>query len=140
MTVMWINLPSAIAVASIPEDTRRFILTSITSVPYLEAMLLLRNEPEQPWDSARVAQRLYLSETLAAQLLEELGSAGVLVMAEDATSSYCYRPASDELRRQIDRLADVYAKNLVEITALIHSSTNTIVQRFADAFKWRKDE
>ena len=30
----------------IPDTIRRFILTSINSVPYLEAMLLLRSAPE----------------------------------------------------------------------------------------------
>lgn len=126
--------------ASIPEDIRRFILTNIASVPSLEAMLLLRSEPERSWDSARLAERLYLSEKVAAQLLEELRSTGVLVLVTDSTSWYRYQPASPELRQLIDRLAGVYAKNLVEVTALIHSNTGSIVQRFADAFKWRKDE
>ena len=39
----------------------------------------------------------------------------------------------------IDRLADLYATHLVEVTHLIHSSLDRKAQQFADAFKWRKD-
>ena len=59
------------------DDIKRFILTSIPSVPYLEAMLLLRNQADEPWDSVRLAQRLYLSDKAAAALLDELHQAGV---------------------------------------------------------------
>src|SRR3569832_623955 len=41
----------------IPDDVRRFILASVPSVPYLEAMLLLRAEPELPWDKEALARR-----------------------------------------------------------------------------------
>lgn len=53
----------------IPEDVRRFILTSIISVPYLEALLLLRNAPNQWWESATVAQRLYIVRLVAYGLI-----------------------------------------------------------------------
>jgi hypothetical protein len=69
----------------IPEDVRRFILTSITSVPYLEAMLLLRNEPARSWDHGSVAQRLYISEKAAAEPLSDLCAAGFLVVTERET-------------------------------------------------------
>jgi hypothetical protein len=66
----------------IPKDIRRFILTSITSVPYLEAILLLRNEPQSPWDSQRLTQRLYISEKAGGELLSELHAAGFLAVTE----------------------------------------------------------
>ncbi|HSF32606.1 MAG TPA: hypothetical protein VLK82_19305 [Candidatus Tectomicrobia bacterium] len=122
----------------IPEDVRRFILTSIASVPYLEALLLLRNASDQSWDSARVAQRLYISEKAATELLSELYAAG-FVAATELETSYRYHPNSAELRQMIDQLAEIYAKNLVEVTNLIHSKIGKRAQQFADAFKWRKD-
>lgn len=124
---------------SIPDDVRRFVLTSISSVPYLEAMLLLRAHSAQAWDSASLAQRLYLGEKAAAVLLGELQEAGVLCRDENHSSSFRYRPATDELRSIIDRLAATYAVRLVPITHLIHSKTGKKAQHFADAFKWRKD-
>ena len=48
--------PNTVAMdnAAIPEDIRRFVLTSIPSVPFLEALLLMRAAPEQPWSRWRV--------------------------------------------------------------------------------------
>lgn len=123
----------------IADDIKRFILTSIPSVPYLEALLLLRNETDMPWNSARLAQRLYLSEKAAAALLSGLNDAGAIVA--DAHMPDCYRfcPVSDSLRVMIDKVANAYASHLVEVTHLIHSKTGKKAQQFADAFKWRKD-
>jgi hypothetical protein len=42
----------------------------------------------------------------------------------------------------LDSLAEVYAHHLVEVTHLIHSKGDKREQRaqkFADAFRWRKD-
>ena len=123
----------------IPEDVRRFILTSISSVPYLEALLLLRNAPNQAWESMTVAQRLYISEKAAIELLVELSAAGFIMVKESESALYRYHPRSEELRQMIDRLAETYAKSLVEVTNIIHSKTGKRAQQFADAFKWRKD-
>ncbi len=123
----------------IPDDVRRFIAASIPSVPYLEALLLLRSEPALPWSSKQVAQRLYMSEKIVDGLLADLHSDGMLMVADQATSTYRYCPDSDELRQVINLLADTYAKHLVEVTHLIHSKINKQAQQFADAFKWRKD-
>jgi len=124
---------------SIPEDLRRFVLTSIPSVPFLEALLLMRADPDHAWRRDTLARRLYVREKTAEDLLADLCTARIAVPCQDG-GAYRYAPIEAGMRERIDRLADVYAKNLVEVTALIHSNTTTIVQRFADAFKWRKDE
>lgn len=123
----------------IPDDVQRFILISIPSVPYLEAMLLLRNHADRDWDAKQVAQRLYMTEKAAAELLFELHGAGVLHAAAQEVPSYRYRPISEELAQMIDRLAQTYSSNLVEVTNLIHSKISKKAQQFADAFRWRKD-
>lgn len=123
----------------VPEDVRRFVLTSVPSVPYLEAMLLLRSEPDKPWHMAHVARRLYMSEKAVEQLLADLCAAQVLVAVNQDPPQYRYQPGSDELRDMITRVAEIYARNLVEVTDLIHSETSKKAQQFADAFKWRKD-
>jgi hypothetical protein len=122
----------------ISEEARRFILTSIASVPHLEAILLLRSETGA-WDSTRAAQRLYVSDKTAEQLLSDLYAAGILSMDQQETPLYRYAPSSDDLRQMIDLVAAAYAKNIVEVTNLIHSSTSKKAQQFADAFKLRKD-
>jgi len=123
----------------IPDDIIRFILLCIPSVPYLEAMLLLRSNSNLRWDCSQVAQRLYLSESAAQTLLSELHAGGMLEIVDPALALYRYQPKSDDLRCIIDQLADMYAKNLIGVTNLIHSKMNKKAQQFADAFIWRKD-
>lgn len=121
----------------IPEDIRRFVLTSIPSVPYLEALLLFHEAPTRPRDAAEVARLLYSSERATAPLLEALHEGGLL--RREAGTSYVYAPRDDVLRDTVDRLARVYVRDLVGITTLIHDATQKNAQRFADAFKLRKD-
>lgn len=123
----------------IADDIRRFILTSVPSVPYLEAMLLLRNEKGAPWDAARLARRLYLSEKVAEALLVQLHEAGVAQADAGFEGAFHFEPSSEALRDMIDRVAAAYAVHLVDITHLIHSATGRKAVQFADAFKWRKD-
>lgn len=122
----------------VPDDLRRFILTSIASVPHLEALLLLRGQPEREWDAESVARRLYIAEGAAGKLLEELCAIGALSAAA-ASPNYRYFPQNGELAAMIDRLAATYAVNLVAVSGLIHSKLDRQAQRFADAFTWRKD-
>ncbi|MFC7515199.1 hypothetical protein ACFQUU_09300 [Herbaspirillum sp. GCM10030257] len=123
----------------ITDDVRRFVLTSIPSVPYLEAMLLLRAEDTGDWDSVMLANRLYLSEKAAALLLTELHDAGILSHDAASPGRYRYAPTSEGLRQMIDQVAAAYSTQLVAMTNLIHSKSGRKAQQFADAFKWRKD-
>lgn len=125
---------------AIPEDIRRFVLTSIPSVPHLEALLLLRGAVG-PWSAAAVAERLYMGERPASVLLDDLCQSGMAMstIEEFAPTSYRYQPASELLRTTIDSLAEFYTRHLVEVTHLIHSKHDRKAQQFADAFKWRKD-
>lgn len=125
----------------IPEDIRRFILTSIASVPHLEALLLLRAGAAQDWLSSAVAERLYIGEKVAMHLLDDLTRAGMTALAgkRDGQFVYRYAPASPALGATIDQLADLYTRHLLDITHLIHSKMDRKAQQFADAFKWRKD-
>ena len=117
-------------------DLRRFILTSIPSVPYLEAVLLLRAEPQKEWDASQLARRLYVPERTGAELLEQLRSSGVGTTV--AATSVRYAPEA-ELANLLDRLAQAYATNLVTVTDLIHSRIDRRAQQFADAFRFRKE-
>ena len=124
----------------IPEDLRRFILTSVPSVPYLEALLLLRADPSQQWESAMLAGRLYTRERVAAELLAALCAAGIAQRCGPPAEHCCfYAPATAALRERIDLLAELYSRHLVEVTHLIHSSLDRKAQQFADAFRLRKD-
>lgn len=121
------------------DEMRRFVLTSIPSVPYLEAILLLRTEPTTGWDAPRVARRLYIGERQAAELLQSLADAGIAQAGDAAEGLFRYHPATPELALRLGQLAQAYAANLVGVTALIHSRIDKRAQQFADAFRLRKE-
>jgi len=122
---------------AVPDAVRRFILTSIPSVPFLEALLLLRSDPSRSWTPAHVAARLYVGDQDALELLQELHQAGMAERAEDG--GFLYRPRSGELAGTVDELARTYTRHLVGITDLIHSRLEKRARQFADAFRWRKE-
>lgn len=126
--------------AELSDDIRRFILTSVPSVPYLEALLLLRTDPDVGWDVRRLATRLYVAERQAAEVLTALTTAGVAQgEVQGETTLFRYAPATAELRERLDALAQAYSTNLVGVTDLIHFRIDKRAQQFADAFRLRKD-
>ena len=121
----------------IPDDVRRFILTSVPSVPYLEAMLLLRAGTGPDWQPPDLARRLYITQQKAEELLNQLAQAGFV--ANDG-QRWHWQPAA-EVSALVDRLAQIYANELVEVTELIHTREERRARQFADAFRLRrKDE
>jgi len=125
---------------SIPNDIKQFILESIESVAYLEALLLLRSKPDALWSSGAVANRLYIDQQQTAELLARLDADGFVTLGGEDDPVYRYQPATAHLQQMVDSLAEFYAKHLVPITNLIHSKPKNRVQEFADAFKLRRDK
>lgn len=123
----------------LPDDVRRFILTSIPSVPYLEAMLLLRQDPARGWAPAELARRIYVSEREAAAVLEQLEQRGVAGRLPAGGTLLHFVPASAELQARLAELADAYAHNLVGVTDVIHSRVDRRATQFADAFRIKKE-
>lgn len=122
----------------IPEDLRRFLLTSVPSVPFVEALLLLREGRGEPLETAHIARRLYMPEHGASVVLEQLAAAGIVERVVQGPSAYRFAP-HPELAAMVEHLADYYRSHLVEVTAIIHSRTSRKAHQFADAFKLRKD-
>jgi hypothetical protein len=123
---------------AIADDVRRFIHTSIPSVPFMEAMLLFKALPGQPVETRSIAERLYISEKQAAALVDQLREASVVSPVEGSPSTHRYAPPA-ELAATLDRVAHAYVDNLIGVTRLIHSRTERMAHQFADAFMIRKD-
>lgn len=117
----------------IPETIQRFILTSVDSIPHLEAILLLRYDPQKEWNAKMVAQSLFINEKQAETILDNLCSSQI---ASHHAGFYRYDPVPIGLKEKIDEMAHIYAKNLIEVTNLVHSKTLKQAQQFGDAFKW----
>ena len=125
------------AVEPIPEDLRRFILTSVPSVPFVEALLVYQAAGGAPVGVETVAARLYIAARTAADIVEQLVAARIVVPAAEA--GHRYEPGSPELGEIVQQLARFYRSHLVQVTELIHSRTLRRATQFADAFRIRKD-
>jgi len=126
----------------ISEDVRRFIL-ALPSVPHLEAILLMRRSVGASWQADALAKYLYITEEQAGSLLKDLCVAGICGFEPAAPARHFYRPDSAELAKLIDRLSDFYARNIIEVTNIIHANAqknhSKKIQQFADAFRLRKE-
>ena len=122
---------------TIPDAVRRFLLTSIPTVPHLETLLLLWREPAVHWSAGPVAARLYLGTTTAQGLLDDLVAAD-LVLADRDSGEYRARREPPSFVELIDELDRVYSRRIRDVTELIHSTLDRKAQDFADGFSWRK--
>lgn len=122
----------------LPDDVRRFVLASVASVPFLEALLLLRADTAASWTAAELSRRLYVAPALGDELLAQLRAAG-LATAGEREGTWRWNAAT-EMAPTIDELAHIYAENVVGVTELIHSRQERRAQQFADAFRLRKKE
>ncbi|HEX3756293.1 MAG TPA: hypothetical protein VHV26_14575 [Rhizomicrobium sp.] len=122
--------------AFIADDVREFILLHIDTVAQMEALLLLREDAGQNWTIREVARRLYVSDSAAGEVMGRLVSAG---LCAHAAESYRYDPGEPERRALIDRVAEAYSSYLIAVTAIIHDKSARI-QKFADAFRFRRDK
>jgi hypothetical protein len=122
----------------IPDDVYRFVLTSVPSVPYLEAMLLLRAKPTAPWTAEELAQRLFLPAALGEGLLAQLCDSG-LAAPGDVERTFRWNPGP-AMVPMVDKLAEIYAVNVVDVAALIHSRQERRAVEFADAFRLRRKQ
>jgi hypothetical protein len=123
----------------IPDELRRFILTSVPSVPFVEAMLLFMGRPGQALSVDEIARGLYVPLASAAQVVDALRDARIVKADPASAERSRFSPASAELEAMLRRLADFYARDLIGVTDLIHSRTARRAQAFADAFRLRKD-
>lgn len=122
----------------IPPDVRRYIVERIDSVAELETLVLLHSAPERRWTAEEVAQRVYVSIPMARALLARFAATGVF--REEGDGSHVYAPATDALRKLLDRLEQSYRKALIPLTQLIHSKPPSSLRDFADAFRVGKDK
>lgn len=123
----------------IPDDIRRYLLQCVPSVPYIEAVLLMRENLLIGWQPAQLAGRLYLNIDDAGNLLAKLQADGIVAPWNDVTVGFRYAPDSAELASVWDRLAVVYAHHLIEVSTLVHTKSASKARMLADAFVWKKE-
>jgi hypothetical protein len=118
-------------------EVDRFILERIDSVPHLEALLLLWRESERAWTSETLAKRLWVVPAVAKGILEDLVR-DQLLSPGTGLNEYRYQP-DPEKDRLLGWVDDIYRKEMIRISTLIHSKASSAVREFARAFRLKKE-
>jgi hypothetical protein len=119
----------------LPREVLDFVADKIDTVPQLEALLLLWENPTRGWACEELAARLYVGRDACATLLEALRRRELVEVAEGETPlRYRYRGAWDERGVVMQQVASAYRTQLVTIATLIHTKAPSSLREFARAF------
>jgi hypothetical protein len=119
------------------EALRRFIRSAFGSVWSLELLLVLRGDPRHGWTRAELIRTLRASEQVLTRSTADLEAAGLIALDGDGRARFA--PASPELEATVAKVADLYASRPGTVRRWIVGGDPDPVERFADAFRFRKD-
>jgi len=120
-----------------PSVVEDFVRRYIDSVAELEALLLASSDPSTSWDAPHFAERLYISQRAAADVLGSLHRKDFLSRDGEL---FRYAPASDGLAAAVAALASAYPRFLIPITQMIHAKPHAALRTFADAFRLKEED
>jgi hypothetical protein len=128
------------------QELLQFMLEYLETVPHLEAVLLIWQNQSTVWTPDELARRIYVSPAEGRSILEDFARHGMVRRTEASSShlssvtGYLYEPSWDAQRGLLPKLADLYRRQLVQVTKLIHSKGSSSVREFARAFQIKKDK
>ena len=122
---------------SIDRALDEFIQRELDSVPHLEALLLLWNSRPKQWSAQDMGAALYLNDSAARDILQNLTRRQLAARTDDET--YAYHSASSDRDVLLAALEATYRRNLIRISRMIHDKASPGVREFADAFRLKKD-
>jgi hypothetical protein len=123
----------------IPANVLQFIAERIDTVPQLEALLLLWENPQRAWTEEELAARIYVARPVAAQILQALERQNLVTEESTQSTQYRYNPQWDPSGAVMPEVAAAYRRHLVQLATFIHSRASTAVREFARAFDLKKD-
>jgi hypothetical protein len=122
-----------------PAELKSFIAQHVESLAQLEALFILRQDPQQAWQSSDLAQRLYITPEMCEGILVDLARRGFAVRGPEP-GAYHYHPQDPAADRLLGDLATLYQQRRVAVITEIYSKPVNRVQTFADAFRLRREE
>jgi hypothetical protein len=125
-----------VSVDSLPAEVVRFLNDRISSVPHLEALLIIW-ESNAAWSAQQLSARLYLDESATRVVLDDLQRQGLLLSEDGVRFGFDARPAGAHAMMHL--LARTYERNIARVATLIHSNAASSVREFARAFEFKKD-
>jgi hypothetical protein len=123
----------------IPARVLQFLAERIDTVPQLEALLLLWENPQRLWSEEELAARIYVSRQVAATILQALQRQQLATAEPGSTVGYRYNTQWDASGEVMPEVAATYRRHLVPLATFIHSRASTAVREFARAFDLKKD-
>jgi hypothetical protein len=123
----------------LPADVVAFVDEQIDSVPHLEALLLMWEQPAKSWSEHEIASRVYVDETAGGVILQDLVRRNLAAPSTDAEAAYRYDSAWDPTGTRMAAVARTYRQHLIRIASLIHSKASPAVREFARAFQLKPD-
>ncbi|HEV2399398.1 MAG TPA: hypothetical protein VGS27_20805 [Candidatus Sulfotelmatobacter sp.] len=121
-------------------DVLEFIREYIDTVPELEALLLLWEQRPSPWSIEDLAQRLYIGTEETRTILLDLKGKGLISAALGDSESFQYDLVSEQRNDLMCRTEELYRRQIVRISTMIHSKPSSAVRDFARAFRFKKEK
>jgi DNA-binding MarR family transcriptional regulator len=121
------------------EQVDRFLVDEIDTVPQLEALLLIWNGRPKTWCCSEIAKALYISPELAQEVIQHLEQHRLLVRFDGSADCYRLRTDSEELEQLLAGVDEMYRRELVRISNLIHEKASRAVRDFASAFRFKME-
>lgn len=122
---------------ALPPETVRLIRSCIESVGQLEILLLLHAARDTAFHPSEINETLRSNIDSVQQRLQGLVECELVARLEGEPERYQYQPASQELGRSVDRLAQAYITHRVRVIEFIYSPPDRM-QSFSDAFRIKK--
>jgi len=113
----------------------------VHSTESLEALLLVRSEPQRDWAHADVASSLRISVALTRAALEALVRSELCQTTDIERGPVRYAPRSEGLAQAVSELARSYEEHRLEVLVFISQSAisrvrTSAIRTFAEAFRF----
>lgn len=123
------------ASGAIPNEVEQFLLAAIDTVPHLEALLLIFQNPGTAWSVEQLAARIYVDNVQATAVLEDLTRRRLIARVEQSPPKYQYIAPSPAQTDLLNKVARAYRTQLVQVARFVHSKPSASVRDFARAFR-----
>jgi DNA-binding MarR family transcriptional regulator len=121
------------------QEVLGFVQEYIDTVPELEALLLLWQHRPNSWKAEELAQRLYIPLEETTAVLLDLKRKQLISVSPNEADSFRYNLDSPERNDLIRRTEELYRRQVVRISTMIHSKPSSAVRDFARAFRFTKE-
>jgi len=120
-------------------EVYRFLYEKIDTIPHLEALLQVWQSRPRKWNERDLAQRLFVSTQVLRGIMQDLAGLHLVFACQEAGQCwYCYQSQSPRTDALVEAVAETYKRELLRVTAAIHSKASSGAREFGRAFQFKK--